>query len=166
MPNKWSKTPLRDLHTYGTRRAPRLADCDYAGDVIIHLTVCAADGKPFSDAPVAEMICENIEFYSNKLGFRLFGYCLMPDHLHLLVSPGKSGKSMSDWLQTFKSYTGHQFVKLGHRPPLWQRSPYDHVCRDGETAESVLVYIIDNPVRAELVKCWRDWSWTKVFTEI
>ena len=166
MPSKWSKTPLRDLRTYGGKRAPRLDECDYRADEIVHLTICAANETPFRDETLARMICDNVEFYAKHLAFRLFGYCLMPDHLHVLLSPAHSGKSISDWLRSFKSYTGHEFVKLGHRPPLWQRSAYDHVCRKNETAEAVLIYIANNPVRAGLVQAWNDWPWTKVFVEI
>ena len=166
MPPKRKRIPLRDLRTYGASRAPRLEGCDYTGDEVIHLTICAAAGEPFGDPTIARMICENVEFYSQKLDFQLFGFCLMSDHLHVLISPADSGTSMSYWLQAFKSYTGHKYVKLGREPPLWQRSAYDHVCRKNETADRVLAYIAENPVRAGLVQRWADWPWTKVFIEI
>ena len=159
-------TPLRDLRTYGASRAPRLPECDYADNVDVHLTLCADRGEPFRDEAVARMICENIEFYSRKLGYRLYGYCLMPDHLHVLLSPADSGTVLSQWLDRFKSYTTHEFMKAGGRAPLWQRSAYDHVCRAGETAEVVLAYIAGNPVRAGFVERWGDWAWTKVFIDI
>jgi hypothetical protein len=81
-------------------------------------------------------------------------------------SPADSGISIDVCLQRFKSYTGHAYAKLGGHPPLWQRSAFDHVCRHGETAEKVLTYIVNNPVRARLVERWQDWPWTKVFIEI
>jgi putative transposase len=127
--------------------------------------MCAASGTPFRDLHVARMVCESVEFYADKLGFQLFGHCLMPDHLHVLLSPANSGSSVADWLRTFKSYTGHRYVKLGYKPPLWQRSAYDHVCRESETAETVVAYIADNPVRAGLIERWSDWPWTRVFVE-
>jgi len=90
----------------------------------------------------------------------------MPDHLHVLLSPARSALAVSQWLRRFKSYTTNEFVGAGGDAPLWQRLAHDHVCRDDETAEKVLTYIVNNPVRAELVRCWRDWPWTKVFIEI
>jgi REP element-mobilizing transposase RayT len=159
-------TPLRDLRTYGCSRAPRLTECDYAGAEVIHLTNCAASGRPFATEVVAQMICADVEFYTRKMSYELYGYCLMPDHLHVPVSPGSSGVLVTKWLQVFKSHTGHEFVRLGGKAPLWQRSAYDHGCRKGETAEGVLAYIVNNPVRAGLADCWTDWRWTKVFIDL
>lgn len=96
----------------------------------------------------------------------LFSYCLMPDHLHVLLSPADSGTPIERWLDSFKSFTTHQYMKLGHRPPLWQKSANDHVCRRHESATNVAMYIANNPVRAGLVERWDDWRWTKVFVEI
>ena len=159
-------TPLRGLRTYGESRAVRHPDCDYAGEVDVHLTVCAACGKPFTDDAVASMVCENVEFYCSKVGYRLYGYCLMPDHLHVLLSPAASRIPMSRWLREFKSHTTRQHQLRAGQAGLWQRSAHDHVCRDGETAESVLTYITNNPVRAGLVAGWQDWPWTRVFIEL
>ena len=112
------------------------------------------------------MICENVDFYTRKMSYELYGYCLMPDHLHVLLSPRESGTPVSKWLNAFKSYTGHEYVKIGYSAPLWQRSAYDHVCRKAETAEAVLTYIVNNSVRAGLVERWMDWPWTKVLIDI
>lgn len=161
-----SKTPLRDLRTYGQGRAVRHPDCDYGTDVDIHITICADRGEPFRVEAVAAMVCENVGCYCRRLGYTLYGYCLMPDHLHVLLSPGKSGNELAGWLDSFKSYTTHQFMKFGQKPPLWQSSANDHVCREGETAETVMRYIAENPVRAGLVEKWQDWPWTKVFVDL
>ena len=161
-----SKTPVRQLQTYGRGRAVRRLDCDYAGDVDTHVTICANHGEPFRDDSVATIACANVEFYCRKLAYRLYGYTLMPDHLHVLLSPAASERALAYWLDVFKSYTTNQFHELGRRGPLWQPSAHDHVCRDGETAEAVLTYIVDNPVRAGLVERWQDWPWTKVFIEM
>jgi REP element-mobilizing transposase RayT len=160
------KTPLRELRTYGRGRAVRHPDSDYTGDVDIHVTICANQRQPFRDDHVAAMVCENVEFYCRKLAYRLYGYTLMPDHLHVLLSPAASERQLAYWLDVFKSYTTNRFHQLGYRGPLWQPSAHDHVCRDGETVEAVLTYIVNNPVRAGLVAHWQDWPWTNVFIEI
>ncbi len=90
----------------------------------------------------------------------------MPDHLHVLLSPTASDKPIQLWLREFKSFTTNRFQKLVGQRVLWQRSAYDHVCRDGETAENVLAYVVNNPIRNELTERWQDWPWTKVFIQI
>ncbi len=161
-----SRTPLRDLTTYGHGRAVRHPHCDYAGDIDVHVTICADQGEPFRDEALAKIVCENVEFYCRKLAYRLYGYCLMPDHLHVLLSPEDSGKPLQEWLDLFKSFTTHRYMKDGHKPPLWQPSANDHICQEGETAEAVLRYIAENPVRMGLVEDWQVWPWTKVFIDV
>ncbi len=161
-----SKTPLRDLKTYGATHAVRHPDCDYSANLDIHVTLCADRDTPFDRRAIAQVVCENVEFYCRRLRYVLYGYCLMPDHLHMLCSSGDSGAPLSRWLDLFKSYTTHEFMKSGGRAPLWQRSAHDHVCRAAERAEKVLAYIADNPVRAGLAERWEDWPWTKVYMTI
>lgn len=165
MPNRGRISP-RDLRTYGRSRAPRLPDCDYAGEETVHLTICAAGGRAFGLPRVAAAVADSVEYYARRFGYRLYGYTLMPDHVHVLLSPDASGVPIPKWLQAFKSYGGHQYVRLGYPAPLWQRSARDRVCRRNETAQHVLVYIVNNPVRAGLVERWQDWPWTKVFIEL
>jgi REP element-mobilizing transposase RayT len=166
MPRSIGKTPLRDLTTYGRTHAVRLADFDYTGDADIHLVLCAHSGAPFDNKAQAAFVCENVEFYCRKLAYRLNGYCLMPDHLHALLSPADSGRALRDWLRDFKSYTTNQYRKQARKKRLWQESGFDHVCRTEETAEKVLTYIVNNPVRAGLIERWQDWPWTRVFIEL
>ncbi len=160
------KTPLRDLLTYGGSRAVRLDDCDYGADVDIHVTLCAECGKPFERPETARLVCDNVEYYRTKLGYRLYGYCLMPDHLHVLLSPTDSRVPVSRWLREFKSFTTNRNQKANGEPHLWQRSAHDHICRKAEAADAVLRSIVENPLRAALVERWRDWPWTKVFIEL
>ena len=160
-----NRIPLRHLTTYGRSRAVRLADYDYAGDADIHLTICAEDKTQPTEPAIARIICESVEFCSKKLRYRLYGYTLMPDHLHVLCSPADSKVPLQNWLRDFKSFTTSQHMKRCGTA-LWQRSANDHICRTAETAEVVLAYIVNNPVRAGLVERWRDWPWTKVFIEM
>ena len=151
--------------TYARSHAVRLADHDYAADGPVHLTICAE--YMVTDDPVfARLICDNVEFYCRKLQFDLFCYCLMQDHLHVFLSAADSGKSIGKWLDSFKSYTTHEFMKTGGRPPFWQRSAHDHICREDETITNVVLYIVNNPIRAGLVQKWDDWLYTKVFVDL
>ncbi len=147
-------------------RAVRHPDFDYDTDADIHLVICAKAGQPFADRTLAKEVCASVEVSTTRFGYRLYGYCLMPDHLHVLLSPARSGKSLKGWLQAFKSYTAHWAKKHSGITGLWQRSCYDHVCREGETAEKVLAYILSNPVSAGLAQRPNDWEWSKAFIEL
>ena len=158
--------PTRVYKTFGTSRAVRHTQADYAADIDIHLIIAARTGQLFEDAELACQVCHSVEVVCRQLGYRLYGYCLMPEHLHVLLSPGTSGVELRTWLQRFKSFTGHWAKRHCRINGLWQRSCYDHVCREGEAAECVLRYIMDNPVKDGLVEEWRAWPWSKVFVEM
>ncbi|UCC30976.1 MAG: transposase [Phycisphaerales bacterium] len=77
--------------TFGTSRAVRHPQADYAADLDIHVVVAARAGRPFENTELACQVCRSVEVVCKQLGYRLYGYCLMPEHLHVLLSPGTSG---------------------------------------------------------------------------
>jgi REP element-mobilizing transposase RayT len=153
------------LATWGRGRTVRLADHDYAADCPVHVTICALGGRPFANAAVAALVCASVEQAATKLAFRLYAYCLMPDHLHVLLSPGDSRRPIADFLHSMKSYTTCEYRRMCGVARLWQTTAYDHVLRDDERVPSVAAYIANNPVRAELVTCWQEWPYTRVLVE-
>jgi REP element-mobilizing transposase RayT len=153
-------TPPHERATYGRSHAVRLPDYDYKAGATIHVTIVAETGRRLAPA-LAKAICDSIETSCRLSGFRLYGYCLMPDHVHVLLDP-QAATPLGDWLRRFKSFTTKLARDAGVPNPLWQRSAHDHVCREGETAEVVLRYIAENPVRAGLVARWEDWPWTRL----
>jgi REP element-mobilizing transposase RayT len=85
----------------------------------------------------------------------------MPDHLHLLISP-KNG-NLVDLVSRWKSYTANLLRREGLEKGCWQRSFYDHALRKDEDIKIAAQYIVNNPVRKNLVKNWREYpfSWHK-----
>jgi REP element-mobilizing transposase RayT len=112
------------------------------------------------------MVCDSTERSAEVLGFRLYVYCLMPDHLHLLLSPAESATNVSAFLDRFKSFTTNRYWKLGGSGRLWQPSARDRLKRPSEPLETLVAYIANNPVRAGLVPRWTEWPYTKVFVDI
>jgi len=85
------------------------------------------------------------------------GFCLMPTHLHLLISTGSI--SVIRWVKLFKQLTQHVASQHGIRQ-LWQRSFFDHRVRSTENEAEITEYIRANPVRAGLVNHPDKWPWT------
>jgi len=106
--------------------------------------------------------------------YHLHVYCLMPTHGHLLIdlqdipqpSLPKSGQhytALSHAMKLFKGRTGYACRKLlGGTGPFWQDESYDHVVRDEKEFERIVDYILNNPVKAGLVKHWQDWPHTYI----
>ena len=93
-----------------------------------------------------------------KARFEILLYCLMPDHLHLLVLGTADDANVLRLVQRFKQQTGHQF-KQRYGQALWQQSFFDHVVRLEEDILPIARYIVGNPVAARLVKEPQDWAY-------
>jgi len=74
----------------------------------------------------------------------------MPDHLHLLLSPS-STVSLLDFLRGYKSRSTRLAWQHDHRGALWQARYYDHFLRNDEDVLIAVDYIVNNPVRKEIV---------------
>jgi putative transposase len=92
--------------------------------------------------------------------FRLFGYCLMTNHFHLLLRPD-SGQSLSRILQSLTvAHTGRyhrQHRTVGH---VWQGRFKSPVIQDDGHLLVVLRYIEANPLRAGMVTELKDYRWS------
>ncbi|MCX7608285.1 MAG: hypothetical protein N2049_03580 [Anaerolineales bacterium] len=101
-------------------------------------------------------------------------YCLMPTHVHLVVDtqeisappPRKDGACFTAltyaiWL--LKGRTGFLCRKaLQLKGRFWSREYYDHVVRNEREYQRILVYVVNNPVKAGLAAYWREWPYTYV----
>jgi len=134
------------------RKRIRLPRIDYADPCRVYfVTVRARDGtRPFqTDDFAREAVNCVLDAKSNK-GFSLYCYCLMPDHLHLAISPPEQGPDVVALVQYIKGLTTRKAWEHGFSGALWQRSFYDHIARREESVYEICQYIIDNPVRAGL----------------
>jgi REP element-mobilizing transposase RayT len=129
---------------------------------IFSITICTKDRLPiFSKEQWAKTVVETFQTEPFQNNIKSFAYCLMPDHLHLLVSP-KNG-NLIDFIRRWKSYTASLLKKSGLDGPCWQRSFYDHALRKEEDIRTTAEYIVHNPVRKHFVKHWEEYpySWHK-----
>lgn len=106
--------------------------------------------------------------------FRLVGYVVMPNHVHLLISEPMKG-TVSTVLQMLKQRVARKMRRRKPRPgqmafafergeperrAFWQARFYDfNVYSRGKLKEK-LNYMHANPVIRKLVKHPRDWAWS------
>ncbi len=92
-------------------------------------------------------------------------YVLMPDHVHVFVRI-TSEMTLSRWVGGLKQMLGKAIVSLGHEPTrihesrlrsFWQPGFFDRLLRHDESYEQKWEYVVQNPVRAGLVKQSADW---------
>jgi putative transposase len=96
-------------------------------------------------------------------GWRVLAAVLMPDHLHFIASPtndreaklGNCAGAIKRWMR--------QELKASWN---WQRGSFDRLLRSDESLSEKWLYIEENPVRAGMVKDYRDWPYRYAFNEL
>ena len=131
----------------------RLKEFDYTGCYRYFITLGTHDkDSTFKNNPqVVEWLIDVLKEKSESHGFRVWAYCFMPDHLHLLIEGKDIHSDMRRFTSSYKQSTGFLFKKkMG--VSLWQINYYEHVLRrEEEDTMEVVRYILGNPVRKGLV---------------
>jgi len=87
------------------------------------------------------------------------GYCLMPNHAHLVLTPQCEDGLARAVGRTHFRYTQYYNVTHQHSGHLWQNRFFSCVL-DEAHSWAALRYIERNPVRAGLVACAEEWPWS------
>jgi len=141
------------------RKRIRLKDFNYAAPRPYLITICSKDKKPlFINDKLNRLIVETLVKEKKKTGYKIFVYCLMPNHLHLLLAPFAKEISISRFIGAFKSKTTRVAWNFGISGKLWQGRFHDRVVRKQEDLKTIGQYILDNPVRKGLVSKWQDYK--------
>jgi len=90
-------------------------------------------------------------------GAWLGAYVLMPDHLHAFVVIDDEQLKLSTWMKSLKNALSKVLREKDVLSPHWQKGFFDHILRSGDSYSEKWEYVRENPVRASLVKAWRDW---------
>jgi putative transposase len=103
---------------------------------------------------------ESLLHYRDQGAFALHSFVLMPDHFHILMTPGPV-TTLERAVQFIKGGSAHRM--RGGRPaisPVWQRSFSDHRIRDAGDYATHVRYIEQNPIRKRLVTSASDYRWS------
>ena len=139
-------------------RRPRLNGFSYKGRFQYFLTFCTAARQPtFKDKDAARAVTAQILQDAAAYCFAVPAYVLMPDHTHWLVEGLSDDSELCPFVKTAKQRTGYAFRRQTGRA-LWQPSFYDSVIRNDVQVWDVIRYIVNNPVRANLVASPADYD--------
>ena len=163
--------------SYPQRRRHRLPEAVYAfTGHEFHFTVCARhQNNPFVRPGLAKGVIDSLIWTRNKYEWKLYCYCLMPDHLHFVCrltdrdikilnvgARGEVEEGVLEHLGRFKSYTTNLSWKFGFTGKLWQKSSYDRVLDLEKPFEQIAHYVLENPMRKGLVEKWQDWKYSVI----
>ena len=109
-------------------------------------SVTSGRRRLFQVAANAELFLETLQAYRRQDHYKLHAFVVMPDHIHLLLTP--QGEAIERVMGRIKGGSSHRF---GWKGPVWQRGFSDHRIRDQEDFRTRRAYIHQNPVRAHMV---------------
>jgi len=152
------------LAVHPERKIIRLEQSKYLGQNIYFLTFCCEDRRRlFLDSSLASSTISTLKIVSESNAFLVHGYCLMPDHFHLIVEGARDKSDLVHFAKTLKQLTTFRYKQeTGGR--LWQRRYYDHILRTDDSLDQVLWYVWLNPVRANLCTDAKIYPYSGSFT--
>ena len=111
-----------------------------------------ANRNLFQVAENAELVVEILLRYRAAGAYLLHEFVVMPDHLHLLLTPGPT-TALERAIQLIKGGSSHEIHKRrGHRMEIWQPGFHEWTVRDAQDFQSKVEYIRMNPVMSKLVE--------------
>lgn len=145
------------------RKNIRLDQRRYVGQASYFVTMCCSRRRPiFADCAHAARLVEIVQKHSSTHRFAVHAYCVMPDHLHLLLIGLEPTSDLRAFVKNIKQTSSAEFQKNSHEV-LWQKKFYDRILRKTDSFDAVAGYIWMNPVRAGLCADARDYCYSGSF---
>jgi len=95
--------------------------------------------------------------YKERFGAKIYGWCLMPNHIHMVVESPQLSKFMHGIGGSYAKYFRYKYGGVGHllqdrfKSPIIQKDRYLINC---------ITYVEFNPVRAKLVIKAEEYKWS------
>jgi len=110
--------------------------------------------------------------------YRLDAYSVMSNHVHAVFKPFLSERELREGfdesghlifiskhpglsriMQSLKGGSSRECNRILSRAgQFWEHESFDHVIREGKFYATIR-YVLNNPVKAGLVRHWREWRW-------
>jgi putative transposase len=116
------------------------------------------------DPRIAALIVETIRRGESALDyFALHAFVVMPNHVHLLITPKISIPRITNGIKGSTSHKANSILSREGQP-FWQDESFDHWVRSAKEFDKITTYIENNPVSAGLVTAPQDWPWSSCST--
>jgi len=117
----------------------------------------------FEDDQDRQKFIETLAFYKEKCGYMIYAYCLMSNHVHLLIH--ERTEPLSHFIKRISSsyvyYYNRKYDRCGH---LFQERFKSEIVEEETYFLTVLRYIHQNPIKANIVKALEEYKWSS-YTE-
>lgn len=100
-----------------------------------------------------------------RVATEVWAWCLMPNHVHLIVTPSTADGLRASIAETHRRYTRRINLREGWQGHLWQERFHSFPLDESHLLAAVR-YVELNPVKAGLVKRPQDWRWSSARTHL
>jgi putative transposase len=127
---------------------------------IYHIMLRGINGQViFEDEEDSSKFLQTLRDYKDKCGYIIYAYCLMGNHIHLLIKEEKEelGITMRRIGSSYVYWYNWKYERSGH---LFQDRYKSEVVEDEKYLLTVIRYIHQNPLKAGLVRDISEYRWS------
>jgi len=129
-----------------------------AGQYYLLTTSTHEKRRVFAHPEAARLVLDSLHWFEKKEIINLEAAVVMPDHLHFVAELRSA--ALSRLMHSLKSYSSKQIkARIGYEGRIWQGQYHDHAIRKDEVLTDIIMYCLNNPVRARLVHKFHEYPY-------
>lgn len=115
----------------------------------------------FFEVPDYEAYLSLLRKWTHSFSVKVFGYCLMTNHVHLILEPGQNTASLSNLMKRVSGKYTRRINKLhGRTGTLWESRFRSSPIQTDRYLLACCRYVDLNPVSARMVEHPREYRWS------
>jgi len=143
---------------------PKLKHYDDTGAARFVTFSCHKEYPLLKDDSAKELLISEIKSARKKYNFKVIGYAIMPNHVHLVLIPPE-GMKLGPVIGEIKSMMARKYFARNTGSIIterifWKRRCYDHNCRSLKAVVEKIEYCHKNPIKHGLVDSLEKYKWT------
>jgi putative transposase len=117
---------------------------------------------------LVQIVADTLHYWDG-IRLELYCYTIMSNHVHVVFrlfgedETAEKPVYLEQIMHSIKLYSASKCNKLlGEEGAFWQHESYDRLVRDDEELHRIMVYVLNNPVKAGLCKQMSEWKWNYI----
>jgi REP element-mobilizing transposase RayT len=108
---------------------------------------------------IATVVVEAVHYRERERHYQLHSYVVMPNHVHLLMTPLADVSKIVQSLKRFTAKEANRILGLTGNS-FWQDESYDRLVRDKTEFQRIANYIEMNPVKCGIAAAPEEFLWS------